>query len=163
MLISNEDSRPVAINSIDEPIDTDYFWILDLADQDFKLSKLIMLEEFSTPTLTINVKGHAIELPAEWNILVYSTDTASVDMVQVSDLTKSHFSLFLLDHKKNKVIENMVKVVSYKTAATVRTPSFNKNMMMCHPIGETAWVMVAPTDTYNKYLKDTITVGNFLH
>lgn len=163
MLISNENSLPIAINSIDEPLDIDYFWILDLAEQDFKLSKLIMLEEFSTPTLTINIKGHMIELPAEWNILVYSTETASVDMVQVSDLTKSHFSLFLMDHKKNKVIENLVKVISYKTTAIVRTPSFNKNMMLCYPIGETAWVMIAPTDTYNKYLKDTTTVGNFLH
>lgn len=163
MLISNEDSLPVAISSIDEPMNTDYFWVLDLEDQDFKLSKLIMLEEFHAPTLTLNIGGHSIEVPAEWHILVYSPETASVDMVQTSDLTKSHFSLFLLDHRKNKVIENIVRVTNYSSSAVVRTPNFNKNLMMCHPIGETAWIMIAPTDTYNKYLKDTVTVGNFLH
>jgi len=163
MLISNEDSRPIVIASIDEPINTDYFWVLDLEEQDFKLSKLVMLEEFSAPTLTINVKGHSIEIPAEWNILVYSDDTSAVDMVQVSDLTKSNFSLFLLNHKSNKIVENLARVTNYSSASVVRTPSFNKNLMLCHPIGDNAWIMIAPTDTYNKYLKESITVGNFLH
>lgn len=163
MLISDEDTKAVQITSIDEPIETDYFWVLDLEEQDFKLSKLIMLEEFVAPTLTVNIKGFAIELPAEWNILVYSDETSVVDMVQVSDLTKSNFSLFLLDHKKNKIIENVAKIVKYSPSSTVRTPSFNKNLMLCSPIGESAWIMIAPTDTYNKYLKESITVGNILH
>lgn len=163
MLISNENSKPILISSIDEPLNTDYFWVLDLEERDFKLSKLLMLEEFIAPTLTINIKGHAISLPADWNILVYSDETSGVDMVQVSDLTKSSFSLFLLSHKNNKIIENSVKVIAYDTQSTVRTPSFNKNLMLCHPIGEAAWIMVAPTDTYNKYLKEPITVGNFLY
>lgn len=163
MLISNETYSSVAIRSIDEPMNTDYFWVLDLLEQDFMLSKLIMLEEFSAPTLKINVKGNLIELPAEWNILVYSPDTSTVDMVQISDLTKSNFSLFLYDHVKNKVVENVTKVMDYSSSSVVRTPSFNKNLMMCYPIGESAWIMVAPTDTYNKYLKESVTIGNFLH
>ena len=163
MLISDENSIPKMISSIDEPLDIDYFWALDLQEQDFKLEKLILLEEFLTPTLVISIGGHAIELPAEWNLLVYSPETAIVDMIQVSDLTKNNFTLFLFDHKQNRVIESTVKVIDYYSSATIRTPGFNKNMMLCHPVGVKAWIMVAPTDTYNKYLKDIVTVGNFLH
>ena len=163
MLISNEQSLPIAITSIDEPLDTDYFWVLNLIEQDFQLSNLVMLEEFITPTLTINIGGYPIELPAEWNILVYSEETSDVDMVPISDLTKKTFSLFLLNHKHIKIIENTSKVIDYCSASIIRTPSFNKNLMLCHPVGEMAWIMIAPTDTYNKYLKESITVGNFLN
>jgi hypothetical protein len=163
MFITNEQYKNFKVTSIDEPIPVDYFWILDLQEQDWMLSKLVMLEEFTTPTLTLNIKGHLIELPAEWNILVYSPETSDVDMVQISDLTKSEFVIFLYDYKTSKVIEHTAKVVNYSPSSTVRTPSFNKSNMLCYPIAERYWIMVAPTDTYNKYLKDSITVGNFLY
>lgn len=163
MFITNEENKTFEIKSIDEPINADYFWILDLQEQDWLLSKLVMLEEFYTPTLTLNIKGNLIELPAEWNILVYSNETSDVDMVQVSDLTKSEFTVFLYDFRSSKVVEQSCKVVAYSPSKVVRTPSFNKSNMLCHPIADRYWIMVAPTDTYNKYLKDSVTVGNFLY
>lgn len=163
MFITNEENKTFEIKSIDEPINADYFWILDLQEQDWMLSKLVMLEEFHAPTLTLSIKGNLVELPAEWNVLVYSTETSDVDMVQVSDLTKSEFTIFLYDYNRSKVVEQACKVVSYSPSEVVRTPSFNKSNMLCHPVGDTYWIMVAPTDTYNKYLKESVTVGNFLY
>lgn len=162
MLITNEEYQTYDIRSIDKPISIDHFWVMDLIAQDWMLTKLVMLEEFDAPTLTVSIRGKLVELPSEWNILVYSPDTSDVDMVQVSDLTKNSFTLFVYDFKINKVIETTCKVVNYSPSSTIRVPSFNKNNMMCHPIADRYWIMIAPTDTYNKYLKDTVTVGNFL-
>lgn len=163
MLITNEENINYKIESIDVPLVADYFWVLDLVEQDWVINKLVMLEEFHTPTLTLNIKGDLVEIPAEWNILVYSPETSTVDMVQISDLTKSDFTIFLFDYKKSKVVETSTKVVAYSPSSVIRTPSFNKNNMMCYPIADKYWIMIAPTDTYNKYLKDSITVGNFLY
>ncbi len=163
MFITTEHNKTIEIQSIDEPMTTDYFWVCDLIQQDFMLSKLIMLEEFNAPTLTLSIHGKLVNLPAEWNILVYSPDTSEVDMVQISDLTKNDFTIFFYDHKNSKVIETKSKIVKYIANSTVRTPSFNKNNMLCHPVGDNHWIMVAPTDTFNKYLKDSVTVGNFLY
>lgn len=163
MQITNENYTNYKIESIDVPIDIDYFWVLDLQEYDWFITKLVMLEEFHAPILTINIKGESIDVPAEWNILVYSPETSSVDMVQLSDLTKSDFTVFLYDYKNSKVIESPCRVMGYKSSAVVRTPSFNKSNMLCHPVADRYWIMIAPTDTYNKYLKDSITVGDFLY
>lgn len=162
MLISDENSLPYNIQSIDEPIQCDYFWTLNLDEQDFRLSKIVLLEEFQTPSLTLNIFGSLLELPSEWNILVYSPETSVVDMIQISDTTRGNFSAVVLNHKTNKVLENSIRVVSYSPSTSIQVPSFNKNSMLCYPIGNDMWIMVAPTDTYNKYLKDGTTVGNFL-
>lgn len=163
MQITDENNKTVTIKSIDKPISTDFFWILDLQAQDWLLTKLVMLEEFTTPTLTLNIRGNLVEVPAEWNILVYSPETSDVDMVRVSDLTKSAFTIFFYDFISNKIIEESARVVGYSPNSTVRTPSFNKSNMLCHPVADRYWIMIAPTDTYNKYFKDSVTVGNFLY
>lgn len=169
MFISNEEYKKIEIQSIDEPSSIEWFWILDLIEQDFMLTKLVLFEEFVAPSLTLSIGGvdgaggATIQLPAEWNILVYSPETSDVDMVAISDLTKSNFSIFLYDHKRNAVIDKETRVVAYSPSSVVRTPVFNKSNMLCHPIGTQHWVFVAPTDTYTKYLKQSATVGNFLY
>ena len=163
MLISNESHETIEISSIDEPVSIDHFWIMDLQQKDFMLSKLMMLEEFTSPTLTLDIFGQQINIPVEWHILVYSPETSVVDMVQISDLTRSDFCIFLYDHTTSKILENRPKVVDYTSNQLVHAPAFNKNSMLCHPVGSRYWIMIAPTDTYNKYLKDTVTIGNFLY
>lgn len=163
MKIIDENYKQHLIKSIDEPISVDYFWVVDLQEKDFMLNKLVMLEEFNAPSLTISIQGERIQIPAEWNILVYSPETSDVDMVQISDLTTSDFTIFLYNLNSNKVIETTCRVVDYSTTSVFRVPSFNKSNMLCYPIGNSYCIMIAPTDTYNKYLKESTTVGNFLY
>ena len=70
MVIFDENTRPVLIDSISTPVLTSHFWVLDLEDKDFCLSKLEVLEEHTTPMLVIQIYGYSIELPADWNILI---------------------------------------------------------------------------------------------
>ena len=161
MVIADENSYPILIDSVDTPISTDYFWVLDLAERDFKLNPLFTLEEFWTPVIEFNVLNYVLEAPADWNILVYSPETSQVDLVLVSELTKGGYCAFVFDHTRNRVVENKVKVVGYSANRAFHTPSFNKSNMICHPIGPDQWVLLAPADTFNKYIKDTL-VGDFL-
>lgn len=161
MVIADENSYPIMIDSIDTPLPIDHFWILDLEERDFRLSNLIMLEEITTPVIAFNVSGYVVEAPADWNILIYSPDTSQIDIIEVSELTRGDYSAFLFDHKHNKVMKNVVNVVDYNNYGIVHTPSMNKNTMLCHTAGPHHWVCLSPTDNYNKMLKDC-SIGDIL-
>lgn len=163
MRIVNEEYKTYNIESIDEAIPIDYFWVLDLSVYDWMLTKLVMLEEFFAPMLKLSINGKIIEVPAEWQILIYSPETSNVDMVQASDLAKGDFSLFVYEHSTSKVLSLPCRIVGYSASEPFRTPTFNKNNMVCYPIGNNHWIMIAPTDTYNKYLKNAVTIGNFIY
>ena len=61
MVISDANSYPVLLDSIDTPLSTDHFWVLDLNDRDFMLNELVMLEEITTPVIAFNVGGYVGE------------------------------------------------------------------------------------------------------
>jgi hypothetical protein len=161
MIILDENSKPVSVHSIEEPISADFFWVLDLAQRDFLLTPLVMLEEIHTPTLTFTIGKATIVAPADWNILVYSQDTYQIDIVEIQDLTRGGYSAFLMDHKLNRITKNDVTVVDYHTYGKIHVPTMNKNVMLCIAVGPDHWICMAPTDNYMKLLKDCA-VGDIL-
>lgn len=163
MVISDENSYPVVIDSIDTPLSTNHFWVLDLAAEarDFLLNPLVMLEEITTPVIAFNINGFVVEAPADWNILIYSPETSQLDIIEISELTRGDYSAFLLDHRNNKVTKNVVNVVDYNTYGVIHTPTMNKNVMLCHTVGQHHWVCISPTDNYTKLLKDCA-IGDIL-
>jgi hypothetical protein len=156
MIISDENSKPIIIDSINNPIVSDYFWVLDLQDIDFRLTKFLVNEEIHTPSLALNILGYVIELPTSWNILVYSEETSQLDIVSVSEVTRGDFIALVFDHKNNKILPGQISAIAYNNYSPIHTPSLNKAQMLCHALGPDCWVIVSPTDSYNKYLKNCI-------
>lgn len=164
MVISDENSFPIWIESIDTPTLTEYFWVLQLSLDgiiDFTLQPLKMFEEQTTRTLEFLINGYLIEAPTNWNILVYSEETAQLDVAEISDLTRSKFTAIVYNHKSGKITPGPVTVIDYHSEAHIRNPALNKHTMLCHHVGPDAWVMLAPTDNYNKYLKGAL-VGDLM-
>lgn len=165
MVISDENSFPILIESIDTPTISKYFWVLQLSlngELDFTLNKLKMFEEQTTPTLKFLINGYLVEAPADWNILVYSEETAQLDVAEISDLTRSRFTALLYEHKTGKIVPGPIHVVEYHREAQIRNPTLNKHTMLCHHVGPDWWACLAPTDNYNKYLKNAV-VGDLLY
>lgn len=165
MIICDEHNNRLNINDIhdiEKYPNSEFFWTLDLQEKDWFLSKLSLIEDHESRTLTLDFEGVLVELQADWHILVFSPETSEVDLVMVSDLTRTNFDIFVYNPSKHRVINKKVKVVNYNQWTKVAFPSINKNQMLCCDIGG-LWIMVAPTDTYSKYLKTTVTVGNFLN
>lgn len=161
MIILDENSQPIIFDNIDIPFPVSYFWALDLDLMDFTLKKWVLGEELTTSTLSVAINGYLVEAPCDWNLLIYSTETSELDVVEFSDLTKHSFSAFAFDHRKNRLIENHIRVVDYNMLTKVQTPSLIKNTMLCHPLGYDTWVCIAPTDSYNKYIKGKV-IGDLL-
>jgi len=164
MIISNENSSPILIDNIETPIKTKFFWVLQLELQneiDFTLQPLEMFEEQTTRTLEFTVNDYPIEAPTNWNILVYSEETAQVDIVEVSDLARTRHTAVLFKHERGIVTPGPIKVFDYHAEAQVKFPVLNKHTMLCHHAGPDAWICMSPTDNYNKYLKN-ILIGDLI-
>lgn len=163
MLLLDENREPVMLDNIDIPFPVSHFWVLDLDMMDFTLKELTLNEELAgVKTLSLVICGHHIEAPADWNILVYSPETSELDVVALSDLTKHNFSAFVYNHETSKLVENTIRVVNYDQDTTVQVPSLVRNTMLCHPLWYDKWVCIAPTDSYNKYIKDRV-IGDLLY
>lgn len=161
MIILDERTEPIILDNIDIPFPVSHYWALDLEMMDFTLKELTLCEELTTKTLTIIINGYYVEAPADWNILVYSPETSELDVVEFSDLSKHTFSAFAYNHKKNALEQNHIRVEHYDGYTKVQTPSLVKHIMLCHPLGYDTWVCIAPTDSYNKYLKGMV-IGDLL-
>lgn len=162
MVISDENSYPIMIDSIHTPVGVDYFWSLNLEERDFSLSKLEVLEEhMQTPILVLRIMGYVVEVPADWNILVYSEETSQLDIVQISEVCRGNFTAFVFNHVKNFNAPGNIQVIDYIQSGSIHTPSINKTQMLCHHLGPKQWICISPVDNYSKYLKGA-TIGDIL-
>jgi len=161
MLIFDDNSTPIILDSIHGPTVSEHMWVLDLAILDFTLAPLLMMEEVVCPSVQLMVKGFQFILPASWNVLVYDRETAQLDVVPLSETAGREFTALVYGPKKSAPTPAIVTVTNYFVEHKNVGPSLNKHQMLCHPIGPDEWISVSPSDTYNKYLKDII-VGDLL-
>ena len=161
MLIYDGNSQPIILDSIHGPTVTEHMWVLDLNMLDFTLAPLTMLEEVTCPSIQLLVKGFEFILPANWNVLVYDRETAQLDVVELAETAGREFTALTYGPKKSAPSPAIVTVTNYFVERRNVGPSLNKHQMLCHPIGPDEWISVAPSDCYNKYLKDII-VGDLI-
>ena len=161
MIISDENSNPIYIESIDTPTLTEYFWTLNLSELDYMLQKLEMFEELTTSTLSLQIGGYVVIAPTNWNMLIFSQETSQLDVVEMSYLSHGGFQALTHNIDTGDIGGNEIVVVDYNQKDLVRTPLLNKNIMLCHHLGPKHWVCLAPTDNYNKFLKDKV-IGDLM-
>ena len=162
MLIFDENSKPIIIDSIATPLLTEYFWVLDLDIMDYTITPLMMLEEIVSPTITLMIRGFEFTLPANWSMLVYSDDTMQLDVVDVGELAGRDFLAMVYGPNTTIVSSGHVRVTNYNPEEVNYAPPLSKHQMLCHPVGPDEWVNVAPSDVYNKYLRDCV-VGDIIN
>ena len=161
MLIFDDHSEAIILDSIYSPTLTDYFWVLDLTMLDFTLTPLLVLKEIVCPSVTINIRGFSFNIPANWNILVFSEETQQLDIVEVGNIAGREFTALIGGPEVHASTPGHITLVDYSPECQHIAPSLNKHQMLCHPIGPTEWINIAPADTYNKYLKEKL-VGDIL-
>lgn len=154
MLIFDENEHAVVIDSVKTPLTTEYFWVLDLELLDFTLVPFLMLEETVSPHSTLEVLDFQFSVPTTWHILSYSEETMTLDSVPIKSLSGKNFTSFVYGFKTALAIPGKIKVVDYQVEDISYGPSLNKHQMLCHPISPENWVIISPSDVFNKYLKE---------
>ncbi len=161
MLIFNEDNDAVILDSITGPVLSEHMYVLDFHMMDYTLAPLLILEEIICPTLSLTIRGFTFNLPAQWNILVTDEETSQLDVVEVSELAGKEFRAMVYGMDMTLAELGIITVNDYYPSHQNIGPSLNKSQMLCHPISSNTWVSVAPSDSYNKYLKDKL-IGDII-
>lgn len=162
MLIFDDQSRPILLDNICDPILTNYMWVLDLTLMDYTLAPLIMLEEIVCSSMQVTINGFNFILPSNWNILVYDQETSQLDVIELSETTGKEFTALVYGPNSVRYVPGTISITNYFVEHKNVGPSLNKHQLLCHPIGPNEWINVSPTNSFNKYLKD-MTVGDLLH
>lgn len=161
MLILDENNKVFTLESIHVPTSASHFWILDLQMLDYTLTPLEVLEELFCPSIALEICGFQFSVPTSWNILVVDDETSQLDLVTVKDLAGKPFDAMVYDHERNLPTGERIRVVDYTSEDHNVNPALNRHCMLCHPIGPTKWINIAPNDSYNKYLKNLL-VGDIV-
>ena len=156
MLVLDNNNEALILDSIHTPTITDHFWVLDLNIMDFKLSPLLVLEEVVAPSIEVSIKDFRFVLPANWNILVADDDTMQLDVVEIADITGREFKAVVYGPTMALAELEPISVTDYHPNYQNVGPSLNKHQMLCHPISPNMWVNAAPSDSFNKYLKNRL-------
>ena len=153
MIIVDSDNQPVMLDSIIGPNLTEYMWTLDLSIMDFTLAPLVMIEELICPAIQILIQGFEFILPANWNILVYDSETSQLDIIQVCDTGGREFTAFVYGPNASFPTPGIITATNYHPVYTHVGPSVNKHQMIAAAIGPEQFILVSPFDGFNKYLK----------
>lgn len=156
MLIFDDENCPIIIDSIYTPVLSNYFWILDFELMDYTITPLLTLEEIVSPSIVLQIAGFSFNVPATWNILVVDNDTSQLDLIETNQLAGKDFSALMFGPNKWKHEYTNIRVINFSSSFVHTGPSLNKHQMLCHPIGPDSWVNVAPSDTFNRYLKNRV-------
>ena len=157
MIILDENNDAVVIDNIYVPTVSNFFWVLDLETLDYTLTPITVLEEAVCSTITLFTHGFAFNIPSHWNVLVYDAeDTMQLDVVAVSRVAGKDFCAAICGPTEARVTPGHLRVVNYIPLHTNVYPCLHKHQMLCHPISPTKWISVAPSDSYNKYLKNRV-------
>ena len=162
MYIFDENSQPLIVDNLFDPIVTETFWVLDLEQKDFMQTELTMLEETTCPGMVLAVDNFGgIVLPAHWHVLVCDPDTMQLDAVTVGDMAGKEFRVFVYGPQISKPRIEVTRVLNYLPRHRHVSPTLSRHQMLCHAIGQSHWVCVSPSDTYNKFLKSAI-IGDLI-
>ena len=154
MLVFDDNNEALILEDIHTPTIADHFWVLDLAELDYTLSPLLVLEEIVSTTVEVMILGFQFKLPAAWNMLVIDEETTQLDVEEIGKLAGREFYALVYGPHMMMPEKAVVTVTDFLLSHHNVGPSLNKHQMLCHPIAPDAWVNVAPSDTYNKYLRD---------
>lgn len=155
MLIVDENSQLVILDSIYGPILSNHIWVLDLALKDFTLVPIVMLEETVCASIELKLDDVSIVLPAHWSILIYDVDTLQLDVCEISDTLGREFTALVYNSANSMYTPCNIVATNYIIEYTHVSPAFTKSQMLCYPISNIHWILISPSNTYNKYLKDT--------
>jgi len=161
MLIFDDESKAVILDSIHVPTTTDHFWVLDLNLLDYKLTELKILEEIIAPTVIISIEGFDFPLPASWNILVVDEESMILDVVELSEVAGREFRALVYGPEIPMVKTAIISVKNYFPSYPNVGPQLSKHQMLCHPVAPGHWINVSSSDQFNKYLKDKV-VGDLI-
>lgn len=97
MKILTLENRQYELDTLPDEVDDMRFAILDNTDPsspDYHWIPLIFLESFTAPALVLEIGGHKIKMPADWQILIGEPDVGDLEVLPLTSINDRGFKAF---------------------------------------------------------------------
>ena len=130
------------LDDLPETIEDDVrFSVLDNSDPtnpDFFFVPLIFLESFSAPAMVLDIGGHEVTMPVDWNIAVGCSESGNdLEVLPLTSINDRGFEAFLFNPLKSfKTDFAEVKITNFYTDVKWYFPKMKNGQLLSVPITE---------------------------
>lgn len=164
MKILTDYGRPYLLDSLTGPVVPSHYWIFSGEMQDYTLAMIHFLEETTGPTITVEIMGVTLDLPASWHIMVADEGSCDVDTVPLHQCSRNAYKALLMSPTDNKIRLVPMKVLDLHKSKSLVHPMMEKGTMFVRPIKEEyrnntddysqLCITIGPTDLSSKYISE---------
>ena len=130
------------LDDLPETIEDDVrFSVLDNSnpkEPDFFFVPLIFLESFSAPAMVLDIGGHEVTMPVDWNIAVGCSESGNdLEVLPLTSINDRGFEAFLFNPLKSfKTDFAEVKITNFYTDVKWYFPKMKNGQLLSVPITE---------------------------
>ena len=130
------------LDDLPETIEDDVrFSVLDNSnpkEPDFFFVPLIFLESFSAPAMVLDIGGHEVTMPVDWNIAVGCSESGNdLEVLPLTSINDRGFEAFLFNPLKSfKTDFAEIKIVNFYTDVKWYFPKMKNGQLLSVPIRE---------------------------
>jgi len=141
-ILTLENNRAFDLNTLPEEIDEDFrFSILDNSDPsdpDFYFVPLVFLESFSNSAIVMEINGHELMMPIDWNIAVGDSRTGKdLEVLPLTSLNDRGFEAFLFNPRTSyKADYGEIKVTNFYNDVKWYFPKIKPGQLLSVPLGD---------------------------
>ena len=140
MRILTLDNNSYSMDAIPEEIDELRFCVLDNSDPknpDYFYIPLIFLESFNSPALVLNIGGHLVKMPVDWQILIGEPDFGDLEVIPLTSINDRGFSAFTFNPLESFKPEfHPIEIVDIYQDVKWYFPKLKPGQMLAVPLEE---------------------------
>jgi len=140
MKILTLENRSYDLDTLPDEVDDMRFAILDNSDPsdpDYHYIPLIFLESFNSPALVLQVGGHRIKMPIDWQILIGEPDLGDLEMLPLTSINDRGFKAFQfnpLTSFRPSFLD--IEIVDVYHDVAWYAPKLKNGQMLCVPLDD---------------------------
>ena len=142
MRILTLDNECFNLDDLPDEIEDDVrFSVLDNSDPknpDFFFVPLIFLESFSAPAMVLDIGGHEVTIPVDWNVAVGCSESGmDLEVLPLTSINDRGFEAFLFNPLSSfKTDFAEIKIVNFYTEVKWYFPKMKNGQLLSVPITE---------------------------
>jgi|TARA_B110000902_G_scaffold28148_1_gene30563 hypothetical protein len=142
MRILTLENKCFNLDDLPETIEDDVrFSVLDNSDPknpDFFFVPLIFLESFSAPAMVLDIGGHEVTIPVDWNVAVGCSESGmDLEVLPLTSINDRGFEAFLFNPLSSfKTDFAEIKIVNFYTEVKWYFPKMKNGQLLSVPITE---------------------------
>jgi hypothetical protein len=139
-ILTLDTNEPYDLDQLPDEVDDMRFAILDNSDPanpDYHYIPLIFLESFNAPALVLQIGGHKIKMPIDWQVLIGEPEIGDLEMLPLTSINDRGFKVFQFNPLSSfRPSFPQIEIVDVYQEVAWYAPKLKNGQMLAVPITE---------------------------